>query len=219
MFPCLQKLAIRRCPKLTIDSHMTSSILELEIRGSNEELFAAAGSLQGLLKLRKLEMTHIKLLTSGWEGLRYLTTLQELTVGWCSELISLPQRIVQQHFPFLRTLKLKGNLELTSLGEGGEGGRVPPPFFTALHHLIISDCGLSALPVWFGGLYSLQSLTLQFCCSLAMLPDELQCLTGLSHLTLDNCRLLRRRCDRETGEDWHKIAHIPNVKIINVLYL
>ncbi|KAL5543718.1 hypothetical protein UlMin_007502 [Ulmus minor] len=49
--------------------------------------------------------------------------------------------------------------------------------------------------------------------------DELQCLSeerlpsSLSYLSLLNCPLLERQYQKETGEGWHKISHIPRVLI------
>jgi len=72
---------------------------------------------------------------------------------------------------------------------------------------------LTALPERLGGLTSLQSLTLERREELEMLPDGTRHLTGLKQLTISDCPILAPRCLRETGEEWHKIAHIPNLQI------
>ncbi|KAM5554568.1 hypothetical protein ABKV19_022790 [Rosa sericea] len=85
---------------------------------------------------------------------------------------------------------------------------------------------------WSGHLNSLQQLVFANCPSLRCLPDSglpsslqrldlccpaPQCLpdsglpSSLSHLQIHACPLLKNCCQRETGEDWPKIAHIKHI--------
>ena len=43
---------------------------------------------------------------------------------------------------------------------------------------------------------------------LKSLPDEMRDLSSLQILEIRRCPELRRRCEKETGQDWDKIAHI-----------
>ncbi|PHU28844.1 Disease resistance protein RGA2 [Capsicum chinense] len=63
------------------------------------------------------------------------------------------------------------------------------------------------------GLTSLMELFVEHCNMLKSLPDALQHLTALTNLRVTGCPEVAKRCERGTGEDWHKIAHIPNVYI------
>ncbi|KAM6570721.1 hypothetical protein CsatB_018706 [Cannabis sativa] len=88
------------------------------------------------------------------------------------------------------------------------------PFFTSLETLKFKD--LSALEEWSiieGGVFPrLTKLTIASCPKLQYLPKELP--ISLSELVIYSCPLLRPRVQRETGEDWPIIAHIPNI-IVN----
>ena len=44
------------------------------------------------------------------------------------------------------------------------------------------------------------------------LPDFLHT-TPLKELDIFDCPIIQKRCQRETGEDWHNISHIPIIKL------
>ncbi|CAN6692945.1 unnamed protein product [Malus baccata var. baccata] len=64
----------------------------------------------------------------------------------------------------------------------------------SLESLFIGDCRLNCVPSVSGSL-----------------PDE-GLPTSLSRLEIFMCDLLTQRCERDTGEDWAKISHIPNIR-------
>ncbi|AES69165.1 putative P-loop containing nucleoside triphosphate hydrolase, leucine-rich repeat domain, L [Medicago truncatula] len=69
---------------------------------------------------------------------------------------------------------------------------------------------LTSLPDWLGAMTSLQVLQISRFPMLRSLPDSIQQLQNLQKLSiLRSSMLLRKRCKRGVGEDWHKIAHIP----------
>ncbi|KAL7122669.1 hypothetical protein ACP275_01G058000 [Erythranthe tilingii] len=76
---------------------------------------------------------------------------------------------------------------------------------------------LSSLPEWLGDMTSLQSLDILMCRKVASLPASIQGMTKLQYLEVEGCPELERRCEREKGEDWHKIAHIPHLHYLFVL--
>jgi len=62
------------------------------------------------------------------------------------------------------------------------------------------------------GLQSLRTLEICDCERLPSLPEGIRHLTSLEALTIWRCPRLEDRCKEGTGEDWDKIAHIPNIK-------
>ncbi|KAG9441693.1 hypothetical protein H6P81_017547 [Aristolochia fimbriata] len=81
---------------------------------------------------------------------------------------------------------------------------------TKLKRLVLSGYRGRRLASWVQNLSSLQSLELRSCPKLASLPEK-GLPRSLRSCKVDWCPLLTERCKKETGEDWHKIAHIPEV--------
>ncbi|WMV43246.1 hypothetical protein MTR67_036631 [Solanum verrucosum] len=75
-------------------------------------------------------------------------------------------------------------------------------------------CALESIPEeGVKGLTSLTELIVKFCKMLKCLPEGLQHLTALTRLKIWGCPEVFKRCEKGIGEDWHKIAHIPNLEI------
>ncbi|KAM4097710.1 hypothetical protein ACJW30_07G022300 [Castanea mollissima] len=73
---------------------------------------------------------------------------------------------------------------------------------------------LESLPEeWFKNLTSLEGLYFLSCPNLTSLPEGMSHLTSLQRLGIMDCPKLKQRCEKENGEDWDKISHIPNVDI------
>ncbi|XP_072974686.1 uncharacterized protein [Typha angustifolia] len=86
---------------------------------------------------------------------------------------------------------------------------------TSLESLEIDRCkSLATLPEWLGELCSLRSLEIKGCRLIDHLPESIQRLTALETLHIRQCSESLEKCtEKETGEDWDKISHIPNIRI------
>ncbi|XP_070665670.1 disease resistance protein TAO1-like [Malus domestica] len=229
--PSLCKLDIRRCPQLSSlpsgleyctslqdltisDCEMLSSIgihglppslHSLGINGCNS--LESIPSLENLTHLRKLEIVDCHGLKNLPGGLKTLTSLKELEIGgFWKELDSFPPFEV---IPQLESLMLRGWPTLQSLPENVQ-------HLTSLTHLEIRHFdGMESLPEWLGNLASLQSLRIWRCKNLKYLPtaEAMKCLTKLKKVYIADCPVLKERCNKKSGPEWHKISHIPTIEL------
>ncbi|XP_027368418.1 putative disease resistance protein RGA4 [Abrus precatorius] len=85
-------------------------------------------------------------------------------------------------------------------------------YLKALDDLRIYLPEIECLPehVW-EGLCSLRTLQIRSCEGLRSLPEGFQNLISLQLLLIVGCPALSERCKEGTGEDWHKIKHVPKL--------
>ncbi|KAL5545571.1 hypothetical protein UlMin_005258 [Ulmus minor] len=112
--------------------------------------------------------------------------------------------------PNLTTFEIRGSGDVTSFPDEG---LLP----AALTSLDIRD--LSSLETLdnsgLGALTSLRLLTVINCPKLKTIPEE-GLPTSIKQLYIWECPLLEEKCEREKGEYWTKIAHIPSIEINDV---
>ncbi|XP_077225950.1 disease resistance protein RGA2-like [Tasmannia lanceolata] len=233
-FVALKSLIISHCKEvvsLPEGLRNLTSLEKLEI-GWCENLISLAeeGVLRGLKSLQSLVIEGCDKLVSLPDDLRYLTALQNLRISNCDELSSLPDGLLR-HLKSLQSLVISEGDKLVSLWDDvhhltalqnleinfcHKVESLPDGLqhVTTLQHLSIDYCSrMQNLPEWVEKLTSLLSLTINSCYNMTSLPSGLQRLTALQRLSIIDCPKLRRRCERERGEDWHKIAHVPRVAI------
>ncbi|PSS11944.1 Disease resistance protein [Actinidia chinensis var. chinensis] len=147
--------------------------------------------------------------------------LSKSTVRYCPQLRSMPS------LPHAEQLELVGISqkliqdvanELIIDSYMGSYNVISLVFFYPCFQIEVSayfnKSGSSCLPECIGNLTSLQEFDIFDCTKLITLSDGMQCLTTLKKLSIDLCSdFLYERCQEEVGEDWPKIAHIPEIKL------
>ncbi|GLT60207.1 hypothetical protein SLA2020_329850 [Shorea laevis] len=135
--------------------------------------------------------------------------LKELKIGYFSE-------EVEESLDFSFIHHIHTSLEKLSLVKWEKLTQLPHHIqhLIALRELEIWGFSkLDALPEWLGNLSSLESLLIEGCMNLRCLPsaEAIRHLTKLKKLEIRYCPVLEESCARETGAEWPKISHIPNV--------
>ncbi|KAH6757485.1 hypothetical protein C2S52_023353 [Perilla frutescens var. hirtella] len=175
-----------------------SNLRRLKIRRA-KEISVTGESLQVLKKLHYLDIHDCDTLTCLPEGLLcHLTALVNLDISKCPELIELPEEV--KHLQSLEHIGLDDLAKMACLPEALQ-------HLASLRWLYLTKLPqLDSLP---DKLPSLRTLHLEDCAKVASLPA----LPGLTELYVKGCPELERRCQRRTGEDWHRIAHIRRLQI------
>nr|POE48318.1 putative disease resistance protein rga3 [Quercus suber] len=146
-------------------------------------------------------------LPDGWVS--NLISLEGLYISSCKELNleSDVDGMEWRHLNRLIHLDFDSLPKLSSLPAGLQ-------HVTTLESLFIQNCeNFKTLPRWIGNLFSLKWFTIRNCLNLKSLPDEMRDLSSLQTLEIWRCPELQRRCEKETGQDWDKIAHVTKVNI------
>ncbi|KAA8525112.1 hypothetical protein F0562_007024 [Nyssa sinensis] len=135
-----------------------------------------------------------------------LSTLISIQVSEIDKVVSFPEKMLQ-NLTSLESLHIDSWSELESLPEQGLRG------LQSLRRLEIDGCNkLKSLSEGLQHLTALEKLNVYGCHELGSLPAGIQSLTKL-HLYISGCPELERRCEKGKGEDWYKIAHLPQVRI------
>ncbi|KAI3409221.1 uncharacterized protein J3R85_019579 [Psidium guajava] len=176
--------------------------------GDCKNLEALFDDMQSLKSLHKLFIGGCPKLASFPQGIKYLNALENLWICNCDNL-KLPEgESDPRSMSKLRTLMFVGLPKLVSFPRWLEGSA------RTLHKIDVAHSpNLSELPEWLQNCSSLRQLKIDNCPGLSYLPDGIRRIATLRELCIDDCPELSSRITARSGEDWSRIAHIPEIYI------
>ncbi|KAK7318635.1 hypothetical protein RJT34_03338 [Clitoria ternatea] len=205
---------------LPIELSKLNALEELEIKYCHELVCFPEQVLEGLCHLKTLKVSYCEKFHSLSEGIQHLTSLEQLEIRGCPELLALPNGI--NNLTHLRALTITDRSR-HSVPFYAEILIGPRPYCLVLegielvpflHSLTIEDFdNITSLPDCVGKLVSLQRLCIRSCQHLISLPASIQTLTNLEEIEISCCAELVKQCTKGTGREWHKIAHVRQIKI------
>ncbi|KAM3338449.1 putative disease resistance protein RGA1 [Capsicum galapagoense] len=233
--PNLQTLRLVLCTELQKLPREMGNLFSLRhLYLTTKEQILLEKGLGSLALLQTLSIFGCENLVSLFEGMQKLAKLRTLVIGDCPRLTALPRGIV--HLSALESFMIVNCEELTlsdwqdcrglkrirSLVIGGLPHLVALPEWlkgdsNSLKFIRISTCpSFVALPAWLEHVTALENLEITGCPKLSSLPDSMSRLTTLRMLKIQKCPGLTRRCEKDAGDDWTKIAHIQQIHLNDI---
>ncbi|XWS42665.1 hypothetical protein CRYUN_Cryun16bG0033700 [Craigia yunnanensis] len=166
----------------SMQSLITLKYLEITIHGDHFRQLIQPGCLSSLQYLCLYECK----LENLFEGMQYLTSLRTLYVNRCYRFVSLPQNLT--FLTKLEHLQIYNCHNIDLRTEPAEEEDQDLHFNLKTFSISLSE-GFGELPrlLLEGSASTLQSIRLDYCCALYLLPEWLQNLTSLQKLEISRC--------------------------------
>ena len=134
--------------------------------------------------------------------------LSSLRINKCPELIASREEWGLFELNSLKEFRVSDDFE--NMESFPEENLLPP----TLNSLRLENCSKLGIINYKGLLHlkSLRLLRIEYCPCLEQLPEE-GLPTSLSTLYICECPIVKQKYQKEEGESWHTICHIPNVSI------
>nr|POE76955.1 putative disease resistance rpp13-like protein 1 [Quercus suber] len=207
-FEYLTSLEIKNCPNFISfpSGGLHAPILtKMKVESCNKLQSLPEGMHTLLPSLVTLELLDCPELESFPEG-GLPSNLVKLEISSCNKLISCRMEWGLQSLHSLKEFSIAHKYE--EVDSFPEEVLLPP---SLAYFSILDFSNMKSLNgKGFQHLTSLKTLSIERCHKLECLPEE-GLPTSLSQLHILGCPLLKQRCEKEKGEDWLKIAHIPNI--------
>ncbi|XP_056171364.1 putative disease resistance protein RGA3 [Syzygium oleosum] len=187
--------------------------------------------IQYLENLQELGLDTCENLQVLFEGTCRLTCLRKLAIRHCGRLTSLPfKELISLEWltiiscPLMLIPEIKSSfpshlrvLSITNFEQVMELLQCLDESACILESFCIYDCpSFTAIPEWLPNHTRLREIRLFQCPNLSSMPQRIRSLTALKELRIEQCGELSKRCEPLTGEDWHKIAHIPRIQLDSI---
>lgn len=219
MFPKLQRLEIRNCPKLKLKPCPPKTV-DWKIESSDNVISSwGAGctdTYSSSSPVTNLEVDSCKVPLCQWRLLQHLPVLPFLSINRCNDLTSLPdinrdpsiELLSPQDISEMAAPKYLCELTSRKLKVNVSQEIIRRPI--SLQSLRLSNCAsITSLPQWLGDITSLEKLEIFNCGGIGSLPQNIEKFNNLKYLHIFGCPRLKVWCQYKEHKMW--LRHVEKI--------